>query len=251
MQRAIWAFGLLLLAAGPAAAHFNMLLPTTPSAKKGEEVVFTYQWGHPFEHELFDAPAPESVTVLGPDGKTKDLAKALEKVSIPAGDKKVTAYRFRFTPELRGDYIFLLQTPNIAIDGPDGEGREQVSDTVKVVLHVQSQKGWDAKSEGKWELLPLTRPYGLEPGMAFQAQSSIKEMPSAPVEVERYNATPPKDPPPDEHRTRTVKADPNGVVTATLTDPGWWAVTASREDGKARSKRTTLWVFVDEKPGSK
>ncbi len=54
----------LAVAAAPASAHFNMLLPQNPSVKKGEEVVFVYQWGHPYEHELFDAPPPEAVTVF-------------------------------------------------------------------------------------------------------------------------------------------------------------------------------------------
>jgi uncharacterized GH25 family protein len=99
--------------------------------------------------------------------------------------------------------------------------------------------------------------------MVFQAQVVLppnireKSINNNLVEVERYNSSPPKDPPADEHRTRTVKPDPNGVVTATLTDPGWWCLTASRDgdanakDGKQRTHRTTLWVFVDEKPGSK
>ncbi len=45
--------------ASPVAAHYNMLLPEKWAAKKDEPVPFTYQWGHPFEHQLFDAPAPE------------------------------------------------------------------------------------------------------------------------------------------------------------------------------------------------
>src|SRR5262245_27829002 len=50
--------------------HYNMLLPDKASAAKGETVQFLYQWGHPSEHELFDAPAPEGVTVIAPDGKS-------------------------------------------------------------------------------------------------------------------------------------------------------------------------------------
>jgi len=61
--------------------------------------------------------------------------------------------------------------------------------------------------------------------------------------------------PPDEQITRAVKTDPTGVATCTLTEPGWWSVTAHR-DGGAREhggkkypvrQRATLWVFVDEK----
>ena len=65
-------------------AHYSMLLPDKPSVKKGEEVTFTYQWGHPFEHELFDAPLPPRTFVLAPDG-TK-TAIALKKVNVANGE---------------------------------------------------------------------------------------------------------------------------------------------------------------------
>jgi uncharacterized GH25 family protein len=245
----------------PAPAHYNMLLPHAAAAKKGEAVAFTYQWGHPFEHQLFDAPQPQSVIVRAPDGKKADLTRALEKVALRAGkDKKVVGYRFRFTPGARGDYVFLLHTPPIWME-EDGEFLE---DTVKVVLHVQAQKGWDAAADGDFEFRPLTRPYGLEPGMVFQAQIGQKgtraggdfaPLAGSLVEVEHYHAAAPKELPPDEQITRTARTDPGGVVTTTLTDPGWWCLTASRQagtrprEGKAHPlrQRSTFWVFVADK----
>jgi cobalt/nickel transport protein len=247
----------LLTFAGPAAAHFNMLLPQSASGKKGEAVTLTYQWGHPFEHQLFDAPRPLSVTVLGPDGKKADLTAGLEEVSLAAGkDKKVKGYRLRFTPAERGDYVFLLQTPPIWME----EEREYYQDTVKVVLHVQAQKNWGAAAGSEYEFLPLTRPYGLQPGMVFQAQLRGREpQPGTLVEVERYNPTPPAVLPPDEQITRTAKTGPLGVVTASLPEAGWWCLTASRAAGRREHEgksyplrqRTTFWVFVDEKPATK
>src|SRR5262249_20185378 len=53
-----------------ARGHYNMLLPERHSVRRGEPVTLLYQWGHPFEHQLFDAPAPEKVFVLSPDGKS-------------------------------------------------------------------------------------------------------------------------------------------------------------------------------------
>ncbi|HXG09908.1 MAG TPA: DUF4198 domain-containing protein [Gemmataceae bacterium] len=246
---------LLLGLTAPAAwGHFNMLLPDRHSVKRGETVTFTYQWGHPFEHQLFDAPAPQELWAFAPDSKRIDLLTSLEKITVPGDEgKQVTAYRFRFTPEQRGDYIFFLRPPPIWME----EDKEFLQDTVKVVLHVQTQKGW-AHGVGGFELVPLTRPYGLEPGMVFQAQVTFADKPLAGplVEIERYNPTPPKELPPDEHITRAVKADPNGVVTCTLTEPGWWGLTANfvsttkeYRDGKGYPLRyrSTLWVFVDEK----
>src|SRR5262249_29163456 len=148
----------------PALAHYNMLLPQSASAKKGEAVTFSYQWGHPFEHQLFDAPEPVSVVVTSPDGKKTDLTKSLTKTTIPGTEgKKAAAFQFKFTPEQRGDYVFLLQTPPMFME----EDGEFLQDVVKVVLHVQAQKGWDAPVRGEFEVMPLTRPYGLQPGMVF------------------------------------------------------------------------------------
>lgn len=245
----------LLYGAAPAPAHYNMLLPDRAAAKKGEEVVFTYQWGHPFEHQLFEAPAPLSVTVRAPDGKSTALTRMLEKVELDAGGgKKVSGYRFRFTPEQRGDYLFVLRTHPIWME----EDGEFLQDTVKVVLHVQAQKGWDAAS-GSFgvEVLPLTRPYGLQAGMAFQAlvQTGSELLPRTLVEVERYNAKPPRSLPPDELITRTVRTDAKGTVVTTLADAGWWclsaAVAAGNRDHEGKKypvrERSILWVHVEER----
>jgi cobalt/nickel transport protein len=269
--------------AATAPAHFTMLLPQTASAKKGQAVTFTYQWGHPFEHQLSDAQAPESVIALGPDGKKTDLKKTLTKVTLPGTEgKKVTAYQFQFTPEQRGDYVFVLTTPPIWM----AEDEELVQDTVKVVLHVQAQKGWDGAVRPEAEFVPLTRPYGLRAGMVYQAQlrhwtvppvklepgqlpkpPDLKDLrnrllgplPGALVEIERYNATPPKEVPPDEFVTRAAKTDPNGVVTCTLPEAGWWCLASARDGGKKErggkryplKQRSILWVYVDDKPAGK
>jgi cobalt/nickel transport protein len=257
-----------------ASAHYNMLLPEKASAAKGDTVQFLYQWGHPYEHELFDAPAPEKITVIAPDGKpTEYPGNFLQKTAVTAGGKKVTAYRFSFKPEQRGDYVFLLQLPPIWME----EDQEFLHDTVKVLLHVQVQKGWDVATGKDWELVPLTRPYGLVPGAVFQAQVRApiqledKGLPGPPnlakeppqlgplVEIERYNPLPPKELPADEFITRTVRADPNGVATTTLPEAGWWCLTAQRNGSKKEhngkmypvKQRTTFWIYVDEKAAPK
>jgi uncharacterized GH25 family protein len=238
--------------AAPVGAHFNMLLPQAAAARRGEPVTLVYQWGHPYEHQLFDAPAPQGVVVVAPDGRKTDLGRALEKINLPAGDKKqVTAYRLRFTPDQRGDYLILLTTPPIWME----EDQEFLHDTAKVTVHVQAQKGWDAASGSAFEWVPLTRPYGLKPGMVFQAQvlAGARPLAGSLVEIEQYHPATPERLPPDEHITRTARTDPNGVVTTTLPEPGWWCLTASRDGGRREHagkdypvrQRTTLWVYVD------
>jgi cobalt/nickel transport protein len=249
--------GLVLLCQTSALAHYNMVLPNRASARKGDEVTFTYQWGHPFEHELFDAPSPESVFVLEPNGKKTDLIKTLEKVATLSADKKeVTAYRWKFTPNDRGDYVFFLTAPPIWLE----EEEEFLQDTVKVVLHVQRQKGWDQCAGLDLELTPLTRPYGLQAGMVFQAAiRATKPLAGALVEIEHYNAQPPRELPADEQITRTVKSDPQGIATCTLPEPGWWCLAAQGPDAKKLRngkeycvrQRAIYWVYVDEKIASR
>lgn len=254
--RTLAALSVAAVLAPAASAHYNMLFPDAASAKRGQEVAFVYQWGHPFEHQLFETPAPEGVSVIAPDGHKTDLNNSLQRFEQPGEGKRVGAYRFRFTPQARGDFNFVLNTPPIWME----EDQEYLQDTVKVILHVQIQKGWDAATGQPLELVPLTRPYGLEPGTVFQAQAlaSGKPLPGTLVEVEHYHAMPPRHLPDDEQITRMAKTDPNGVVTCTLTEPGWWCVTVLADggkrdhDGKAYpvQRRSTLWVFVDEKPGN-
>jgi cobalt/nickel transport protein len=258
--------GLVLLGlacAAPARAHYHMLLPSTASAKKDQEVTLTFQFGHPFEHQLFDARLPRTLLVVSPDGKKEDLKDKLQKIEV-AGDKgkKVTAYRLKYKPAARGDYIFLVVTEPVWM----ADDKDFIQDTVKVILHVQAEKNWDFDT-GRLEFIPLTRPYGLTAGMVFQAEildhtiisasHPVRTNPlaGATVEVERYNATPPAKLPPEEQITRTLKLDRLGKAVTTLPEAGWWAVTMTSpfgrkhkdkdHEGKVRY-RSTLWVFVDE-----
>jgi cobalt/nickel transport protein len=259
-------FAIFLLALPASAqAHYNMLFPESPSVKVGTEVKLIYQWGHPFEHELFDAPQPDSLVVLGPKGEKTDLVKKLKKVSVKADKKEVTAYEIAFKPEEPGDYVFVLQTPAIWMDAE----KEFYQDNVKVVLHVQAQKGWDQVGGQVLEFVPLTRPYGLLPGTVFQGLLQrraygaffpdpweVVPVPGSPVEIEHYNATPPKELPADEFITRVVKTDANSVVTCNLPEAGWWCLTGTYAAGKKKHdgkdapvrQRTTFWVHVAEKP---
>jgi cobalt/nickel transport protein len=257
----IWALMLLLFSATTSVAHYNMLIPDKAWANKGDKVTFTYQFGHPFEHELFDAPEPKAVIVILPDGKTHKIDK-LTKVALKgAGGKKVDGYNFVYEPEMRGDHTVILQTPPFWME----ESKEFWQDTVKVVLHIQTQKNWDAALGTRivvndLKITPLTRPYGLLPGMVFQAQAGYtlgnEAISRAEVEFERYNSQPVKNPPSDELITFKTKTAPNGVFTFAFPNPGWWCMTLigsgerqwvdAGKQGPLR-ERATLWVHVDEK----
>src|SRR4051812_22834860 len=100
-----------------AEAHYHMLLPSTAFAKKGEAITLTCQWGHPHEHQLSDAAKPANLSVVQPDGKVVNLTKDLEKVELagPKGSKSA-GWRVKFTPEERGDYLFVLQAAPLFLE---------------------------------------------------------------------------------------------------------------------------------------
>jgi len=194
------AVGVLLLATAFAHAHYHMLLPSKHSVKAEEEVTFTYQFGHPFEHELFNTAEPVAVYVYHPDGKNEtDVTKELKKTTVDGAEgKKVTAWTFTYTPPKRGDYTVVAFSPEFKLDGKE----QKVRDVTKVVLHVQTENGWDIqvpKSEDSdLILLPLTRPYGLTPGTAFHVEAELRVPPDqrrlvgrGVVEVGKYNPTAP------------------------------------------------------------
>jgi nickel transport protein len=256
MRRRVLLF-VILLAPGPASGHYNMLFPSAAAVKKGEVVEFTYQWGHPFEHELFDAPKPEKVNVLFPDLMThKDLTSSLQSFKQAGADgKDVACWKFNFTPSQRGDHSFFLATPPIWLDAD----KEFVQDIVRVNLHVQTQNGWEADPGDGFRIIPLTRPYGLLSGMTFQGRvrrggDGMEEV-SPLVEIERYNPAPPKDLPAEELITFTTRYDPNGVFTFAFPEAGWWGFTAQRSGGAQQRKgkdyplrqRLTLWIPVEAK----
>jgi uncharacterized GH25 family protein len=226
-------------------AHYHILLPDKTSVKKGEKVTITYYYGHPFEHELFDASKPQRALAITPDGKQIDLLKSLDRLDNADGQKKVTAYFLSYTPQERGDHLVVVESAPHSIDGK----KAAIIDTVKVVIHVETQKSWQQSAKldaDSFEIQPLTRPYGIRSGMVFRAavenardRGPVKDVL---VEIERYNPTPPKELPPDEHITYAVRTDAAGVAASTLPEPGWWCITAVGE-----KHRCTLWVYVDGK----
>jgi len=249
------------LAAVPRAqAHYHILLPDRDSVKVGDKVALTYVFGHPFEHDLFDTEKPAKATLYAPDGKATDVLAGLQKVEAPGhGDKRIGAYQLVVQPDARGDYTVVIESPPVWM----ADEKHFLRDTARVTIHVEAQKGWDARlgDATQFAAVPLTRPYGLRAGTVFQAAVYPSDAPGVShlVEVERFNSQSPAALPPDEHITLALKTDPLGTATCTLPDPGWWGITAVRRypaeaktptrerEGKAYPvvERSTLWVLVD------
>jgi cobalt/nickel transport protein len=207
------------------AAHMHTVIPDPEPMRKGRAIAASYLFCHPFEHEVEATAPPAAAFVVGPDGARHDIAGTAEK----AGE----TFRLSFTPPERGDYYLVVRAPDERLQGATAGGGGRSSTVVraaaKCILHVQSQVGWDRPLERGLDIVPLTRPYGLRPGVAFRARVVLDGTPVAgcEVEIERYNAAPPKTLPPDEFVTAVVKTDAQGIFVATLPEAGWWGLAAS------------------------
>lgn len=187
---------------------------------------------------------------------------------VPTAKFSISANAFNPSRTARGNegFLFPLWRNSGAImfwwqnhpPFPFSEVGEFLQDTTKVVVHVQSQKNWDAGLGQLLEIQPLNRPYGIFPGMAvnFRLADLPKDI-TVPAkgwlfEWEKFNHAPPKDIPSPEWVTFSAKGDDRGRVTVTPNQLGWWVVSTTSEpveglvDGKkARiSKRTSFWFHV-------
>jgi len=239
-----------------ASAHFPILTADPPATRKGVPLNIDVRYGHPFEGELQPLPAIEVLEVLTPGGVRLDLRRTAKRLPLlGVAGQPISGLRLRYTPTERGDALVTLRTK------PRRHGDAMERDHVKLILHCQTQNGWERRVGGPVELLPLTRPYGLFRGIAFRAQLLRNGKPAAnvAVEVEHLSASPP-DPnrlPPEERITRVERTDPNGCFTTTLPETGWWVLGAEIQTGTApdpasktaeplrRVERAVLWVHVD------
>jgi len=243
-------FLMLLIICGGVEAHFTMILPKMDAkaedylADLGETKTLYILWGHPFEHVLFDCPNVD-VSLRDPDGITKPLTP--EPVTIEG----VKAWKVSFKVEKMGDYIVTVKL--VAEE-------HGLIDYAKAIIHCgeEAWTGWDAVVGQEAEVVPLTRPYGIEEGFVFSGKALFNGEPlaNAVVEVEKYHSKEVADPivslaeekfkeDPPMMFTRVVKTNERGEFSYTLDEPGIWFIGAyAEEDGM--EKRGVLIVPVLE-----
>jgi cobalt/nickel transport protein len=214
--------GLVLGLAGPASAHFGMLIPSDAMVMADEPhtVTLTLSFSHPFERVGMDLVKPKAVTVTA-GGQTRDLLSALKPIEVMGHP----GYRLDFEIQRPGPYIFVMEPT------PYWEPAEDcfiVHYTKTVVAAFGDDEGWDAEAGLKTEIVPLSKPFGLYAGNVFQGIVKLdgKPVPYAEVEVEYDNRDGKAVAPSDYMVTQTIKADGNGVFTYAAPKAGWWGFAA-------------------------
>lgn len=216
------------LVAPSALAHFPILLHNATLAATNGPVTVTFATGHPFELEMEPARRPERLVVVDARGHVTNLTAALQPVLF-RGDTNAGAWQARFEP-VRGDTWLVLDcAPEV-----DREQKTVYREFVKTCVHRGRQEGWERRSGQPLEIVPLTRPYGLRPGMVFSGRLLRGDAPAAGAEVyyERLSDRPPAPGlrPPEPLITFAVRTDADGRFVLALPEPGWWVVGAYVED---------------------
>jgi cobalt/nickel transport protein len=233
---------LLLLVPGltySAQAHFPILIHDADLAATNGPVTVTYASGHPYELDLEPAARPRRVQWLDRRGRATDVTTALSKTLFRANTNGV-GWEFVFNPPM-GDFLVTLDSEPTA----DPRQKTLYREYVKLWLHRGRQEGWQQRTGQPLEVVPLTRPYGLRPGMIFTGRLMRGDQPVADTEVyaERLSDAPPNPDslPPESLITFVVRTDGDGRFALTLSDPGWWVMGAYADDLGPVSHRGETW----------
>lgn len=256
---------LLACTAGIASAHFTMIFPSdseatvwdvTPEdyiAELGETKTVYILWGHPYEHISFNMTSAPEVSVMKPDGTVLPLAT--EEITVDGMDEDgnpgtFVAYKASFTVDQMGDSVVFVKYE---------DEDEKLIDYVKAIIHCGEEvwEGWDAKLGQKAEIVPFTRPYGLEEGFVFTGKALYdgNALPDANVEVEMYHTLDlgvkivetakrmfAYDPP--MMFTRVTKTNAAGEFAYTLDEPGIWFVGAYGPEVEGFTHRSVFIIPV-------
>ena len=260
----------LVLGAGSARAHFQLLYPGESARMTGGNLDLLMVFTHPFYGEpnmIMEPPqALYFIRQRGNDGKPEkvDLLPLAKKFDwIVSGRDPVAAYRVAVPPAQSrpgGDYVFVLQ-PAPYLEAAEDKYIQQFTKTIVNVGGVPGN--WDKPVGLPAEIRPLNKPYAKWTGSVFRGVvlSKGKPVPFAEVEVEYVNRQPGADGWVGEPRVsvshpalgpQSIRADANGAFVIGLPKAGWWGIAAlgigpvKQYKGKPLSQDAVLWVQVTD-----
>ncbi len=265
MQKGINAcYGLLLalvlISAHPAQAYFLVLTQENGHgyATVGQEVRWFLFRGEPFQGIVRDLLPPKAFMAL-PNGKKEPVALSIVNVKDYATGKERRGYRPHYTPTQKGDYYLCLVSQPAFVQ----EVGEVWQEFTKVPLHVAVETSWPKPVGLKAEIIPLTRPYGLEAGAVFRGQVLYQGKPvkDALVQFTYYHGyfLPQKDLPKQQggdtdlaRMYPSVRTDTEGLFTVYLNKAGWWLISARLPQGYTTLGgqrfplilRASIWLYV-------
>jgi cobalt/nickel transport protein len=212
---------LAILLAVCANAHFLTFLSNTDNIQSKEQstLKFDAMFIHPFEQTGMTMVKPKGI-FLGDEKLPLKETKKLEHKAWTSEYKvkRPGVYKFHAVPEAYfepAEEKYIIHVPKLIISA------------------FGLEDGWDEPLGLKYEIIPLTKPFGLYSGNLFQGKvlHNGKAAANVEVEVELYNEFGLKAPS-DAHITQVVKTDDNGVFSFVMNHKGWWGFAALIEEGE-------------------
>lgn len=239
-------------------AHFPILLlepPLRPTdGALNSMMMFFFVAGHPYEQEYAATPKPERAWAVLPDGSEADLSASLLPGKYEVDGMSVDVWNLQFTPLQRGDCVIAVNK-----EPEFGFNNTMYQEFIKMIVHTEEMGGWDQRTNQPIEIVPLTRPYGMEEGFVFTGQllRNGEPLAGATILIEEFLEHIPAvaDLPAEPFITREVKTDPNGVFSHTLPRAAWWVLAAEVEDAGQIVRDgvtydlnglTALWIKIDK-----
>ena len=202
-------------------AHFLTFIPSNEyiSNQKESTVDFDVMFIHPFEQTGMTMEKPKGVFLENKNLPLSETVKFEHK-----------AWKTSYEIKRPGVYKFFVQ-PEAYFEPAE---EKYISHVPKVIISAFGlEDGWDEPIGLKYEVIPMTKPFGLYAGNIFQGKvlHNGKIAPNVEVEVELYNTFGLKAPT-DAHITQVVKTDENGVFSFVMNHKGWWGFAALIEEGE-------------------
>ncbi len=244
---------LVLATAGPARAHFGMVIPSAPTVMETKDagIKLDLKFWHPFENVGMNLAKPKSFQVRS-QGKAVDLLPTLKETK----ERGFTTWAADYRLARPGLYTFVMEPT------PYWEPAEDcfiIHYTKVSVDAFGDDEGWDQPTEGlKTEIVPLAKPGGLYAGNVFTGRVLLdgRPVPGAEVEIEWYPGPDFQGRAPYETMiTQAVKADEAGVFSYVAPRAGWWGFAALntadyklKADGQDKDVElgAVIWVYFHE-----
>ncbi len=222
MKNFIYSMLLLVLLPLYVNAHFLVLIPNNDiiQDKKDSKINLESMFIHPFEQTGMNMEKP-----LGIFLEKKENSLVLEKTK-KFGHK---AWETSYLIKRPGVYKFFVE-PEAYFEPSEEKFISHVPKTI--ISAFGREDGWDEALGLKYEIIPLTKPFGLYSGNIFQGKvlHNGKAASNVEVEVELYNTFALKAAS-HNHITQVVKTDDNGVFSFVMNHKGWWGFAALIEEG--------------------
>ena len=231
------------LRAGPAAAHFQELMPSTDLATpQSRSLAFDIAFTHPAHGGPVMAMSPPIRFAVLHQGMVTDLTDRLEARNL----EDATTFSANYEVQAPGDHVFFLEPVPYFEESED----VYIQQFTKVVVEAfGAEDGWDELVGLPAEIQPLVRPYGLWAGNIFRGVvlGDGEPVPFAEIEVE-YRNTDGVTFPADVFGTQVILADANGTFDFVMPRTGWWGFCAlgvgpeTEHDGRELSQDAVFWV---------